>query len=253
MRLMRAAVLTALPTLLTVGTLASVGYSDTHQRPSTEVRHQQFIDPPWSDNLTSFSTHLLPEPSLPDSDEPPTTVTVASSRPTSYTVVEGDSLWSIAASHGVNMDNLALANHMNLWDLLLPGRVLTLPDPNQAPPATPLPLYAPVQHVVAAVAAPEHTSYTPAPVSTPVVTQSYSLGGVWGCIAQHESGGNPAEDTGNGFYGAFQFTISSWEGAGGGPGLPSNYSYATQLAVAQRLQQMQGWGAWPNTSRMCGV
>jgi hypothetical protein len=76
---------------------------------------------------------------------------------------------------------------------------------------------------------------------------------VWSCIAAHESGGNPAEDTGNGFYGMFQFTESSWEGAGGGPGLPSSYSAATQLQVAEHLQQMQGWGAWPNTSRMCGV
>jgi len=80
-----------------------------------------------------------------------------------------------------------------------------------------------------------------------------ATGGVWACIAHYESGGNPAENTGNGFYGAFQFTLSTWQAAGGGPGLPSDYSYSQQLVIAERVQQMQGWGAWPNTSRMCGV
>lgn len=78
-------------------------------------------------------------------------------------------------------------------------------------------------------------------------------GGIWGCIAQHESGGNPAENTGNGFYGMYQFTISSWEAVGGGPGLPSSYSAATQLEMAQRLQAQSGWGNWPQTSVMCGA
>ena len=76
---------------------------------------------------------------------------------------------------------------------------------------------------------------------------------MWACIAQHESGGNPATNTGNGYYGAFQDTIGSWQAAGGGPGLPSDYSYAEQLAVNQRIQAQQGWGAWPSTSRMCGA
>ena len=84
--------------------------------------------------------------------------------------------------------------------------------------------------------------------ASPVVS-----GDVWGCIARLESGGNPAANTGNGFYGAWQFTLSSWQAAGGGPGLPSSYSYGAQLAVAQRLQQIQGWGAWPNTAPRCGV
>jgi len=94
------------------------------------------------------------------------------------------------------------------------------------------------------------TKYVAPPTTTSVQIQA---SGVWSCIAYHESGGDPATNTGNGFYGAFQFTLSTWESAGGGPGLPSSYSYSTQLAVAERVQQQQGWGAWPNTSRMCGV
>jgi transglycosylase-like protein len=77
-------------------------------------------------------------------------------------------------------------------------------------------------------------------------------GGTWACLRQHESGGNYAEDTGNGYYGAYQFSLSTWR-AMGGTGLPSDASPAEQDALAQRLQQRAGWGQWPNTSRMCGV
>ena len=74
----------------------------------------------------------------------------------------------------------------------------------------------------------------------------------WSCIAQYESGGNPAENTGNGFYGGLQFTLSTWL-AYGGSGNPADASIAEQEAVAQRVLAAQGWGAWPNTSRMCGL
>src|SRR3954453_19350979 len=40
-------------------------------------------------------------------------------------------------------------------------------------------------------------------------------GGVLASIRRCESGGNYATDTGNGFYGAYQFTQSSWEAVGG--------------------------------------
>jgi hypothetical protein len=74
----------------------------------------------------------------------------------------------------------------------------------------------------------------------------------WSCIAHYESGGNPAENTGNGFYGGLQFTMSTWL-AYGGSGNPAAASIAEQEAVAQRVLAAQGWGAWPNTSRMCGL
>jgi Transglycosylase-like domain len=37
----------------------------------------------------------------------------------------------------------------------------------------------------------------------PAQPSGAGLSGVWACIAEHESGGNPAANTGNGFYGAF--------------------------------------------------
>jgi hypothetical protein len=79
--------------------------------------------------------------------------------------------------------------------------------------------------------------------------------GVWACIAQHESGGNPGTNTGNGFYGMYQDTQSSWVSGGGLAYAPSANlaSAAAQTIVNERIQAQQGWGAWPVTSRMCGV
>ena len=36
----------------------------------------------------------------------------------------------------------------------------------------------------------------------------------WSCIAQHESGGDPSTNTGNGYFRLFQFSIASWRAAG---------------------------------------
>jgi hypothetical protein len=74
----------------------------------------------------------------------------------------------------------------------------------------------------------------------------------WDCIAHYESGGNPSEDTGNGFYGGLQFTLQTWY-AYGGTGNPADASIPEQEAVAERVLQSQGWNAWPNTSQMCGL
>jgi hypothetical protein len=77
-------------------------------------------------------------------------------------------------------------------------------------------------------------------------------GSVWDRIAQCESGGNWSINTGNGYYGGLQFTQSSWRAAGGS-GSPQNASRSEQIRVAQNLQKMQGWGAWPVCSRHAGV
>lgn len=77
-------------------------------------------------------------------------------------------------------------------------------------------------------------------------------GSVWDRIAQCESGGNWSINTGNGYYGGLQFTQSSWRAAGGS-GSPQNASRSEQIRVAQHLQKMQGWGAWPTCSRKAGL
>jgi uncharacterized protein YabE (DUF348 family) len=69
----------------------------------------------------------------------------------------------------------------------------------------------------------------------------------WAALANCESGGNPSENTGNGFYGMYQFTIGTWDSLGGS-GLPSNASAATQTALAEKLYSEAGAGQWP----VCG-
>jgi Transglycosylase-like domain len=54
-------------------------------------------------------------------------------------------------------------------------------------------------------------------------------------------------NTGNGFYGAYQFTLSSWY-AVGGSGYPHQASPLEQDYRAVRLLHLQGPGAWP----VCG-
>jgi hypothetical protein len=107
--------------------------------------------------------------------------------------------------------------------------------------------------VVAAQRQARQAHKTPSTSSAPAQPSGASLSGVWACIAQHESGGNPAANSGNGFYGAFQFTLASWQAVGGPPGLPSNYPLSVQLHYAEVLQAQSGWGNWPVTSQMCGA
>jgi hypothetical protein len=60
-----------------------------------------------------------------------------------------------------------------------------------------------------------------------------------------ESGNNPATNTGNGFYGAFQFMLSTWAAAGGA-GNPAAQSWHYQAVIAIGLAQREGTGHWPN-------
>lgn len=72
----------------------------------------------------------------------------------------------------------------------------------------------------------------------------------WDAIAQCESGGSWAINTGNGYYGGLQFTSQTWRGYGGGE-YASSAHLATreqQIAVAERVLNGQGIGAWP----VCG-
>jgi uncharacterized protein YabE (DUF348 family) len=81
---------------------------------------------------------------------------------------------------------------------------------------------------------------------------SVASGGVWDRLAQCESGGNWAINTGNGFYGGLQFTLSTWR-ANGGSGMPNQASREQQIAVAKRVQASQGWGAWPACTSKLGI
>ena len=75
---------------------------------------------------------------------------------------------------------------------------------------------------------------------------------VWAQLAQCESGGNPATNTGNGFYGMYQFTLETWQ-ALGGTGYPHEADAATQTAMAKKLQAQAGWGQWPGCADKLGL
>lgn len=71
------------------------------------------------------------------------------------------------------------------------------------------------------------------------------------CEAPDWAGGWQA-NTGNGFYGGLQFTLQSWRWVGG-TGYPHEHPRATQIAMGERLLDLQGWGAWPVCSRKLGL
>lgn len=74
----------------------------------------------------------------------------------------------------------------------------------------------------------------------------------WDSLAQCESGGNWATNTGNGYTGGLQFSDSTWA-AYGGTGSAANASRDQQIAVAEKVQASQGWGAWPSCAAQLGL
>ncbi|MEU6868869.1 transglycosylase family protein [Streptomyces sp. NPDC046876] len=77
----------------------------------------------------------------------------------------------------------------------------------------------------------------------------------WDCVADCESSGRWAVNTGNGFYGGLQFRQPTWEGYGG-------LVYAARADLASREQQIrvgeevvafQGWEAWPVCAKRYGL
>jgi uncharacterized protein YabE (DUF348 family) len=69
----------------------------------------------------------------------------------------------------------------------------------------------------------------------------------WDRIAQCESGGNWHINTGNGYYGGLQFSLSTWDAYGGQQfaARPDLASRDQQITVANRVKAAQGgYGAW---------
>ena len=96
------------------------------------------------------------------------------------------------------------------------------------------------------------TKERPAPEPAPAA--NFAVGSsVWDRLAQCESGGNWAINTGNGYYGGLQFNLQTWR-AYGGAGYPHTSSRETQIAVATRLRDARGgYGAWPSCSAKLGL
>lgn len=96
----------------------------------------------------------------------------------------------------------------------------------------------------------------PARACFPVPPASWRLAAR--CVHEHEVAGHVGRadewsiNTGNGYYGGFQFDRGTWESVGG-VGLASSASPTEQRFRAWKLWQRRGWQPWPRTSRACGL
>ncbi|MFJ4781156.1 transglycosylase family protein [Streptomyces sp. NPDC088762] len=77
----------------------------------------------------------------------------------------------------------------------------------------------------------------------------------WDCVADCESGGRWAVNTGNGFYGGLQFRQPTWEAYGGlvFARRADLASRGQQIRVAEDVIGRQGWEAWPVCSKRYGL
>ncbi|MBB5928309.1 transglycosylase family protein [Streptomyces echinatus] len=77
----------------------------------------------------------------------------------------------------------------------------------------------------------------------------------WNKVAACESSGDWSINTGNGFYGGLQFTQSTWAAYGGTRYAPRAdlATRAEQMAVAEKVLDGQGPGAWPVCSVRAGL
>lgn len=102
--------------------------------------------------------------------------------------------------------------------------------------------------VQSAVAAP-----APAPTSSGATSSGDGgAGGVWLQLRECESGDNYQANTGNGYYGAYQFSPQTWTNLGL-PGRPDLEPPSMQDQAAMQLQQQYGWGQWPACSAALGL
>ncbi len=109
-----------------------------------------------------------------------------------------------------------------------------------------------VAPVTTTTAAPPTTLAPAVTTATASAAEPPPAGGVWLELRECESGDNYQTDTGNGFYGAYQFAGSTWSGLGLS-GLASQAPYWEQDEAAQRLQAQYGWSPWPACSAALGL
>ena len=83
--------------------------------------------------------------------------------------------------------------------------------------------------------------------------QAWSVPGTdglnWGALANCESGGNPRAVNAAGYYGLYQFDVSTWRGVGGS-GMPNQASAGEQTYRAKLLYASRGRSPWPNCGRL---
>ncbi len=131
-----------------------------------------------------------------------------------------------------------------------------------APPATAPATTSPAVTSAPATSSSSQSTNTPATTvpgtSQPASTTGSGTAGAtptaadWLALRLCESGDNYHENTGNGYFGAYQFSQATWTGLGY-PGRPDQEPPSMQDQAAATLQAESGWGAWPYCSAAHGL
>ncbi len=187
----------------------------------------------------------------PESTPPPVPVP----EPKIINVRPGDFLEKIASENSTTSLRIFYANtDISNPDLVFPDQKLRIPTAEENLTAREVP----VNQQIAAPSLSESThaaapqSAAPRNASAASSFAAPADGSVWDRLAACEAGGNWGINTGNGFYGGLQFTLGSWQAAGGS-GYPNEASREEQIARGQILQSRQGWGAWPACTAKLGI
>lgn len=115
-------------------------------------------------------------------------------------------------------------------------------EPPPAPPPPPAaPVFPPPPPAPARAA-------TPPPQPTRVTGSSESFQRLRNC----ESNGNYRANNRNRYFGAYQFSASSWRSLGY-RGMPHQAAPEVQDEAARRLQKRSGWRQWPACARKLGL
>lgn len=216
--------------------------------------------------LAGFATPAAAHEPAEDEPQPVTLDDAAGEQPPEDAVLHevqpGEYLASIAAAYDLDPENgwrLIFDANPQIADpdLITAGQQLRIPAPDEELEQRPLPgttQPAPAPQTETATqgeVAPQQVTPQPEPAPAPDPAPS-TTAGVWDSLAQCESGGNWSANTGNGFYGGLQFSLSSWQ-AVGGAGYPHEASRAEQIQRGEQLRAVQGWGAWPSCSSQLGL
>lgn len=120
----------------------------------------------------------------------------------------------------------------------------TIPVPYVAAPVAPVTVPATVPHPMRPEAATRPVTAHLAPDPGDV--------GTFDRLAQCESGGNWADNTGNGYSGGLQFSPGTWRSVGGN-GEAWQATREEQIARGQILARRSGFGQWPSCARRLGL
>lgn len=99
------------------------------------------------------------------------------------------------------------------------------------------------------------SSKTPEAGGGNTVASGLADSSVWDALAQCESGGNWAINTGNGLYGGLQLDRGAWLSNGGAAyaPLPSDATRQQQILIAEKVRADRGFSPWSSCARKLGL